>query len=183
MEKKPVSKPFAYFVTFSIYGTWLHGADKGSVDKYHNQYNSEFLSANAGRKRYEIKNLKDVPFVLNKNHRRCALKSIKETCEYRGWVLHAVHVRSNHVHIVVSSETIPEKVLGDLKAYATRGLRSVFSQFVGRKIWTHHGSTKYIWTQKSLMEVIHYVIYEQGQSMEWWCRYDIQNPEQSPERK
>ena len=37
----------AYFITFSTYGTWLHGTAKeeGSVDRRHNVYGTPFVSA------------------------------------------------------------------------------------------------------------------------------------------
>jgi hypothetical protein len=30
-------QPLAYFITFTTYGTWLHGNGAGSVDPAHNQ--------------------------------------------------------------------------------------------------------------------------------------------------
>ena len=30
--------PLAYLITFRSYGTWLHGDERGSVDRFHNQY-------------------------------------------------------------------------------------------------------------------------------------------------
>jgi hypothetical protein len=35
--------PLAYFITFRSYGSWLHGDERGSVDRSHNQYGSPFL--------------------------------------------------------------------------------------------------------------------------------------------
>ena len=177
MQETQPNKPFAYFITFSTYGTWLHGEEKGSVDKHHNRYNSGFLPQNNTRKHYETKKLKNAPVILNENERRIVLHSLKEVCEYRDWQLHAVHVRSNHTHLVVSAQRPPEKILADLKAYATRRLRQSSPFFKERKIWTHHGSTKYVWSQQALVPVLHYVIYEQGTPMEWWCRHDIQRSE------
>ena len=177
MKENWTRKPLAYFITFSTYGTWLHGTDKGSVDKQHNQYGSELLSPNKSRETYEKKYLKNAPIVLNKRHRMHILLSIKEVCAYRQWELHAAHVRSNHVHVIVSARVTPERILKDLKAYATRTLRKINHSFRDIKIWTHHGSTKYIWTHKSLNATLHYVIYEQGMPMEWWCQYDIQSHE------
>jgi hypothetical protein len=41
----------AYFITFTTYGTWLHGMDKelGSVDVRHNAYATPFLGPDARR--------------------------------------------------------------------------------------------------------------------------------------
>ncbi len=37
-------KPLAYFITFSRYGSRLHGAENGSVDRNHNQYGNDLIS-------------------------------------------------------------------------------------------------------------------------------------------
>ena len=37
--------PIADLITFTTYGTWLHGDKSGSVDKEHNQYGSPFATA------------------------------------------------------------------------------------------------------------------------------------------
>ncbi len=31
-----MSTPLAYFITFTCCGTWLHGDERGSVDREHN---------------------------------------------------------------------------------------------------------------------------------------------------
>jgi REP element-mobilizing transposase RayT len=49
---------------------------------------------------------------------------VAETCLHRGWQLHAVNSRSNHVHAVVTANGVtPKKVLDDLKAWCTRRLK------------------------------------------------------------
>ena len=30
--------PLAYFISFRTYGTWLHGDERGSIDRFHNRY-------------------------------------------------------------------------------------------------------------------------------------------------
>jgi hypothetical protein len=32
--------PLAYLITFRCHGTWLHGDERGSVDRFHNRYKS-----------------------------------------------------------------------------------------------------------------------------------------------
>ena len=56
--------------------------------------------------------------------------AIRETCRIRKWELLALNVRTNHVHAVVSTKQIPERVLNALKANATRRLRE-------KELWTH----------------------------------------------
>ena len=38
--------PLAYLITFRSYGTWLHGDERGSVDRFHNVYGTPRLPPN-----------------------------------------------------------------------------------------------------------------------------------------
>lgn len=86
-----------------------------------------------------------------------------ETCEYRQWQVHAIHVRTNHVHAVIAAQESPERILNDLKAYATRKLKQADSQDIKR--WTRHGSSRYLFEQESISAAIAYVRNEQGEPM------------------
>jgi len=169
--------PIAYLITFTTYGTWLHGDKRGSVNKEHNRYSSAFVNPNSGLHRKEQIALKNPPFVLKQSQREMVLKDILRVCEFRGWFAHAVHVRSSHIHIVVSGEEKPEKMMVNFKAYATRAIRKCNNeQTTIRKYWTRHGSTKYIWTKESLVSTIKYVRDEQGKIMAFGAT-DNQSPE------
>ena len=158
--------PIGYLITFTTYGTWLHGDERGSVDKKHNRYGSPLAVINTGLRRTEHGTLKNRPLCLLKDQRELALQAIMEVCRFRGWFAHAVHVRSNHIHIVVSGEERPEKMMMNFKAYATRALRKHASGRAAiKKYWTRHGSTRYLWTQDSLASAIDYVENEQGKKM------------------
>ncbi len=169
--------PIACHITFTTYGSWLHGDKRGSVDKEHNRYSSAFVNPNSGLHRKEQIALKNPPFVLKQSQREMVLKAILRVCEFRRWFAHAVHVRSSHIHIVVSGEEKPEKMMVNFKAYATRAIRKCNNeQTTIRKYWTHHGSTKYIWTKESLVSTIKYVRDEQGKILAFGAT-DNQSPE------
>jgi hypothetical protein len=34
MQSKEIAIPLAYFITYSCYGTWLHGGKETSVDRW-----------------------------------------------------------------------------------------------------------------------------------------------------
>jgi REP element-mobilizing transposase RayT len=170
-----MENPVEYLITFTTYGTWLHGDNRGSVDKEHNQYSSAFLTPAPKLQAKEKTSLKNPPFLLEQSQREIVLKTILHVCEFREWFAHAVHVRSNHVHIVVSGEEKPEKMMVIFKAYATRAIRENGNGgTIIKKYWTRHGSTKYLWTKESLESAIRYVKNEQGKMMSFG---------QSPERK
>lgn len=50
----------------------------------------------------ERSELKNRAIFLNRAQRQMVELAIREVCEHRSYVLHAVNVRTNHVHSVVS---------------------------------------------------------------------------------
>lgn len=114
--------PLAYFITFTCYGTWLHGGKSTSVDYYNNIPGTEFIPYDR-RRLYQVKNLMlETPYSLDELRRHIVLQAICEVCRYRQWVLLAVHVRSNHVHLVIHAQISPEHIMNTVKAYASRYL-------------------------------------------------------------
>ncbi|MCO6511231.1 MAG: transposase [Aridibacter famidurans] len=106
--------------------------------------------------------MKQPPYSLGRLERRTANKVIREVCEHRGYTLHALNVRTNHIHLVVGCGDTPEKAMNCFKAYITRRLRSKNLVGPDRKVWSRHGSTKYLWTEEQVEEAIGYVVHGQG---------------------
>jgi REP element-mobilizing transposase RayT len=156
--------PLAYLITFTTYGTWLHGDERASVDKKHNRFGEEFLPNNPGLNIKEESNLKNPSIKLDALCREIVLQAILDVCKFRSWYAHSAHVRSNHIHIVVSGQEEPEKMMSDFKRYATKAIKKT-GNILANKYWTRHGSTKYIWTEEKLHSAIEYVKTGQGKIM------------------
>ncbi len=166
-----MSEPLAYFISFTTYGTRLHGCDSGSVDRQHNVPGTLFLPADAGMAAARRRAMRQESYVLDEAKRKIVMRTIREVATYRHWKLWAVHVRTNHIHIVVSATPKPEKVMADFKAWASRRLREAFAESADRDRWTQHGSTSYLNTQSSLDSAVVYVVDEQGEKMACYdCR-------------
>lgn len=152
--------PIAFFLTWVTYGTWLPGDARGWVEYQHGwQLPSGQLEADCESR------LGEDAVRLTQEQRRVVEDQIKETCEYRGWLLHAVNCRSNHVHVVVtSSETAPKKIRLDLKAYATRCLKSFDDKRVNW--WAERGSIRWVYTDHDLDSVVIYVVDRQDRKRE-----------------
>jgi hypothetical protein len=88
--------PLAHLITFRSYGTWLHGDERGSVDRSHNRYKAEYASANERRRQHNQSTLKGEAVILNANQRSSVESAIRETCNCRNWLLRAINVRTNH---------------------------------------------------------------------------------------
>ncbi|WP_197526527.1 transposase [Botrimarina colliarenosi] len=158
--------PLAYLITFRTYGSWLHGDDRGSVDRANNQPGSKLSPPDTQRREAMLQRMHSPEFSLSTDQRRCVDKSVREVCDYRGWELYALNIRTNHVHAVVASSATPEKVMNDFKARATRRLRELSLVPTDVTIWSRHGSTRYLWNAISVEEACRYVIDGQGTGLD-----------------
>ena len=156
----PASEPWAYFLTIACYGRRLHGDPRGSVERDNNQWGTAFLELNSTREVCEQNRMRDDRAELDAEEREIVLQSIKSVSRHEQWTLHAVHVRSTHVHIVLSAAGKPEKVVGKLKGYASRALDEAFGK--RSKRWARHASTVYVWDAHEVDDAVHYVVHEQG---------------------
>jgi REP element-mobilizing transposase RayT len=158
-------QPLAYFITFTTYGTWLHGDSPGSVDRDHNIPGTPFLSPDPERLAANRARMTQEPYLLDEPRRTMVRDAIVEACQYRGWQIHALHVRTNHVHLVVTADREPEFVMKTCKSRASRWLNDAGFEHPDRKRWTEHGSTKYKWDAEGVEAVTQYTLYRQGEPM------------------
>ena len=156
--------PLAYLLTFRTYGTWLHGDERGSVDthKGKNVYGAPDIAPNPDLKNIMQGKMKNSAVLLDLTQRIAVEEVIKEFCENKSYQLHAVNVRSNHVHLVVSAQSKPEPIINFLKSYSTRKLREKNLASSETKIWSRGGSRRYLWKERSIALAIEYVLYGQG---------------------
>lgn len=160
-----MGRPLAYFLTWTCYGTWLHGDERGSVDADHNQYGSSFVAQDMERWWEELRSLKGGPEVLAAPARAVVESTIRAHGEFRRWGLHAVNVRTNHVHTVVTAEVEPKPVMEQFKSWCTRRLREAGLVGADQKVWTEGGSKRYVWTPEQLARVVEYVTQAQGEKL------------------
>ena len=157
--------PLAYLITFRSYGTWLHGDDRGSVDRFHNQYGAPLFPQNEARRIQNQLALRHSPVIFNSEQRQSVEQAIRQTCELRKWTLRAVNARTNHIHSVVSTAVRPELALNALKANATRQLRQAGHWDAARSPWSDGGSRRYIWTEVGVERAIDYVLNGQDEKI------------------
>jgi REP element-mobilizing transposase RayT len=159
-------RPLAYFITWSCYGTWLHGEAQGSVDRRHSRFGEAFLPADPSTNNAERRSMDQPCYQLDEARRKIVLETIIDQAHYRGWTLLAVHIRSTHVHIVLQAELPPERVMNILKSYASRALNQMGLDDTDRKRWTRHGSTRYLWRDDDVIRAVEYVVHHQGEPLE-----------------
>ncbi|MBY0262321.1 MAG: transposase [Phycisphaerales bacterium] len=138
--------PPPYLLTWMCYGTWLHGDDRTSVEDSPAGPPTRIVQPHEGREDAARGAMVGDPFVMNAEARRVVDGTIREHCAFRGWNLHALNVRTNHVHVVVDcrSPVPPERAMEQFKAWSTRRLREAGLVGSARRVWTEHGSTRWL---------------------------------------
>ncbi len=143
-------EPIAYFITWTTYGTWLPGDERGWWRKgEHHEGNTLFCEMASA-------DMKAPAFILSPELRPIVEETIARHCEIRSWPLHTVAARSNHVHVVVTAPGYrPERVRDQFKAWCARTLKP---ECPGReRFWTEGGSCRWINDEDDLHAVIVYV--------------------------
>ena len=156
-----------YLITFRCYGTWLHGDERGSVDRrYFNAYGAQKIKPDAEKEKTKSRLMRHEAFILGARERSIVEAAIKEVCLLRGYILLALNIRTNHIHLVVySASGNPERIMNSFKAYSTRALRSAGLVNSERKLWSRHGSTRYLWTEEHVATAVDYVLNGQGDEL------------------
>lgn len=155
--------PLAYLITIRTFGTWLHGDERFSVDWHgRNIFGTDRIAPNKNLKKIMEDEMQQPAFIFSKRQRKIVESAVKELCENRKYFLHAINVRTNHVHAVVSAQMKPERIADAFKAAATKKLRE--ENLVSRelKIWSRGRSRRYLWKPRFVELAIDYVLYGQG---------------------
>jgi REP element-mobilizing transposase RayT len=146
--------PFAYFITFRCYATHLPGDPRGFVTRAQNLPGACQRPPHPGLHASSRAALVQPPQRLGPAERSRVDAAIREQCVHAGWTLHAINVRTNHVHVVVAGRDAPES--------ATRSLREARLVASDVKPWARHGSTRWLWTPDAVEAACRYVVEGQG---------------------
>ena len=155
----------AYLITFRTYGTWLPGDARGSTDSQNHKHASPREAPNAALQRAAREQLRHPPIFLCAPRRAATRNAIHQHCAHRQWPLLALHVRTEHLHAVIATErgvVAPERIMTELKAWATRRMLQEHLLGAGIRAWSRHGSTRYLFTPESVQRACHYVLERQG---------------------
>lgn len=150
--------PIGYFLTWTCYGTWLPGDERGWTRWRKGMAVAQPLLAQWCQAR-----MVEEPVVLDERQRLLVHDAIERHCRVRSWSLHAVNCRSNHCHVVVTARDYEgEQVRDQFKAWCTRGLkdderpRVAPGSEVRKNWWTRKGSVRYVFDEESLEAAIEY---------------------------
>jgi REP element-mobilizing transposase RayT len=151
----------AYHLVWTTYGTWLSGDDRGWIKKSRVgvQPPNGWLE-----ERHRLRMAADAIY-LSQAQRELVEQTIREHCRIRGWDSHAINIRSNHAHVVVTAKDDSDKILSQFKAWCSRrlsddaGFEDIVARKAGRCRWfTEGGDRQLIECEEYLENAIRYVI-------------------------
>ena len=143
--------PIAFFITWTSYGTWLPGDERGwqQWGKGGVQPANELFKTTAEAK------MKEPEFLLSNDDRKVVEATIDVHCQIRSWTLHKVNARTNHVHVVVTAiGYAPETVRDQFKAWCTRKLKPFHQE--RERFWSEGASCRSINCEDDLDAAVRY---------------------------
>jgi REP element-mobilizing transposase RayT len=144
-----MAKTLGYMITFTTYGTWFQGDERGFVK------DGKTYAANQSLADSNKQNLSKDPVKLSKSHRIIAAKAIYKKADKLGQKILALAVCSNHVHIVADYVPVPiGKIVSHYKNSAQAALRK--AGLTGR-VWTKGFDKRYCFDEQALKSRIDYV--------------------------
>ena len=145
-------EPLAFFVTFTVYGTFLQGDTRWWRSRQKGAQPPQPLL-----ERWHRDRLKHAIVLLDASQGRIVESEIRRLSDFRGWKLWQANARTNHVHVVVTALGFGGATVRDqIKANCTRALRESSSVFVDRPVWSVGGDWKCINSEDDLAQVILY---------------------------
>ncbi|MEZ6040780.1 MAG: hypothetical protein R3C20_09750 [Planctomycetaceae bacterium] len=167
-----------WFLTWTTYGTWLPGDQRGFVSDIkrddgttvrHNLPGTEY-DANVRALEAHAASLQKASSVrLTKVQAELLMDQFLVTAEVRRWILFAVAIMANHCHLVVgvSGDPDPEKLLGDFKSYGSRKLNRNGQTVPLDKRWTKSGSKRKLADDQAVLNAIQYTIDQEFPLVVW----------------
>jgi REP element-mobilizing transposase RayT len=131
----------AYLITWTTYGTWLPGDDRGWIKA---GVRGIQLPDPERREGAQMSMAEDA-VVLSLEQRRLVEKTMRDHCRIRKWKLHEVNARTNHLHVVVTADRDGGTVMNQFKAWCSRklsdqaGLTEKVAHKAGRRHWFTEG--------------------------------------------
>jgi len=118
-----------------------------------------------GLVRFERSELKQPPVTLNPAQRAVCERTVIEACQHYRWNLKELHIRTEHLLVVLIADRTPEFVMNTIKVNATRNMRREGLLPQNVRPWSRHGSTRYLWTPEAAARACRYVRDGQGERL------------------
>ena len=145
-----MEKIFGYMLTWTTYGTWLQGDERGFVK------NGQILPGNKGLEKFNSEIQKYEAVKLNSQQQKVVEQGIVEKADTIGQKIFALAVCSNHVHIVL--ENIIEPVGKIASCYKNAGRMALRTGGFNKRLWTRGFDKRFCFNINDLNRRTQYVI-------------------------
>lgn len=144
-----MAKTVGYLITWTTYGTWLQGDERGFVK------DGDIRKVNPVLNDNNIKKLKQKAVLLNAEQRVIVREAIIEASRKLKQKIHAVAVCSNHVHI--AAEYMDVEIGRIVNIYKNAGRAALKKGGFEGKLWTSGYDKRYCFDEESMQRRIGYV--------------------------
>ena len=136
-------------LTWTTYGTWLQGGEKGFVKR------AQVRGENAALKMDCKEKLKGSPVRLRRKEQNIVREAILEASKRFKQNMRAIAVCSNHVHIVCEYVEVPIGVL--VGYYKNAGRKALQESGYKGKVWTSGYDKRFCFDRQALRAKVKYV--------------------------
>lgn len=149
-----------WHITFGTYGTRLHGGDRPTVDRQHNQRGQPFVGRDPNRESIEQHRLRADPLRLTLEQARFAQQQMPSICERGGWNLRVCSAADDHIHVL--ADLVPavhgEKARRLLKRWLGQAMTAKFGCPASDTWWAEEGSNKPVQDERYLNNAYGYIL-------------------------
>lgn len=148
-----------WHITFGTYGQRLHGDERLSVDRKHNEPGTPYVQANVRRESWEHALLAHSPVTLTHEQRLFIERDVESICRRGGWQLLACAAAPDHVHTLLRA---PSAIDGKrIRLWLKRWTGEALSQQFGKPSgswWAEGGSAKPVTDERYFDDAKRYVL-------------------------
>jgi REP element-mobilizing transposase RayT len=157
---------FAIHITWTCYGTWLPGDERGHVsniifaqggwEQKHNYPKSEYAAGDAGMRERARKLQKGETVWLSAAQALVVAQALVDAVRKRGWRIRRAAIMANHIHVVIcdcpdDGEVVRRILKGASQSALTKANGSA------RRWWTAGGSDRFKHGAEAIEAAINYV--------------------------
>jgi REP element-mobilizing transposase RayT len=144
-----MGKTLGYMVTWTTYGTWLRGDERGWRE------NGTIYEAEQHLKEFDESQMKGEAKKLNNREKAIVKEAICRKAQAMGQKIFAILVWSNHIHVVVGYDE--RKIEETVLIYKNTATAALKKNGITGKIWGGGYDKKFCFDEKSLRNRIAYV--------------------------
>jgi REP element-mobilizing transposase RayT len=144
-----MGKIIGYMVTWTTYGTWLQGDERGYVKE------SKILPRDEKIKEICQRLQKQPAVILDEDEKQTVQQAILTESKKIGQTVKALAVCTNHLHLV--AEPCRESIEKIVSRYKNVAMFALYKLGRNGRIWTHGFDKRFCFTEDELTRKIEYV--------------------------